>query len=114
MEVLETSRQLTTAELYKLTMSPELGKMSDHKGEVLELEAWALYKDANKDGEEVEVLSILTKDGDSLATNSPTFKNDFFSMKSLFDVNGETFERIKIISGTSKAGRTYITCAYVD
>ena len=83
--------------------------MSDADGQVLELDAWALYEDVNSKGEAQEVLSLLTKDGDVFATISETFKREFEKMADHFK---ERLVKIKVISGTAKNGRTYITCSY--
>ena len=61
-----------------------------------------------------EVLAIMTPDGEIFATNSPTFKEDFFQMQELFQDMGETVHAISVISGISKAGREFISCAYED
>lgn len=100
---------LTKAQMYKLTMSPETGKMKDAVGTVLEIAAWALYTDGDGD-QERDVLAILTPEGETYGTNSSTFQGDFADMADLFGAGG--VDKIRVISGTSKAGRQYITCAY--
>ena len=109
MNILKTSRELTDEEVYLLCMQSSVNKMSDADGQVLELDAWALYEDVNSKGEAQEVLSLLTKDGDVFATISETFKREFEKMADHFK---ERLVKIKVISGTAKNGRTYITCAY--
>lgn len=110
MRIIETNKELSTKELYGMTMSPKIGKMKECVGQVLEIENWAKYADEDKNGVEKEILSIQTKDGDVVATNSPTFIADFTRMTSLFKQTGETLDSIEIIEGKSKAGRTFITC----
>lgn len=102
--------ELTNKQLYNLTMSPKTRKMSDAKGTILELAAFAAYEDTDKNGEVRQVLSVLTPEGEAYATNSPTFIADFNRMYDMFGGAGLT--AIEIISGFSKAGREYITCAY--
>ena len=115
MKIIETSANLTPKEIYNLTMSPKTQKMRDVIGSRIEIGAWALYEDVNKKtGETQEVLSIMTPDGEIFATNSPTFKKDFYQMMSLFRDMGETVHAISVISGMSKAGREFISCAYED
>lgn len=101
---------LTNKQKYDLTMSPKTRKMKDAKGTVLEISAWCVYTDADKDGNDRQVLSLLTPEGETYATNSATFADDFDKMVDLFGADGIT--AIEVISGTSKAGREYITCAY--
>ena len=54
----------------------------------------------------------MTKEGEVFATNSPTFIKDFRKLVDLFNSSNERVEKIEIISGLSKAGRTFITCKY--
>ena len=115
MKIVRSSENLTPKEIYSLTMSPKIQKMKDAIGSRIEVGAWASYEDVNKKtGELQEVLAIMTTDGEIFATNSPTFKEDFFQMLELFGNMGETVHAISVISGTSKAGREFISCAYED
>lgn len=100
---------LTNRQKYDLTMSPKTQKMSDAVGSTVEIEAWALYEDEDREGEIREILAIRSPEGEILATNSQTFKDDFFRMVDLF---GPGVSSVEIISGKSKAGRDFITCAY--
>lgn len=103
---------LTNVQLYNLTKSRKAQKMSDAAGQIVTIQAWALYEDADKTSGEVrEVLSILTADGDVLSTISETFKNDFLDM---FEMFGEEMKKIEVITGKSKNNRTYVTCAYAE
>lgn len=101
---------LSNKQKYALTMSPKTQKMKDAKGTVIEVSAWCRYTDTDKDGNERDVLAILTPENETYATNSATFMDDFNKMCELFGDDGVT--AVEIISGTSKAGREYITCAY--
>ena len=115
MKIINSSENLTPKEIYSLTMSPKTQKMKDAIGSRIEIGAWAAYEDVNKKtGELQEVLAIMTPEGEIFATNSPTFKEDFFQMQDLFSNMGETVHSISVISGTSKAGREFISCAYED
>lgn len=115
MKIINSSENLTPKEIYSLTSSPKIRRMKDSIGSRIEIGAWAFYEDVNrKTGEIQEVLSIMTPDGEIFATNSPTFKEDFLQMQDLFRDMGETVHAISVISGTSKAGREFISCAYED
>ena len=115
MKITDSSENLTPKEIYSLTMSPKTKKMKDAIGSRIEIAAWASYDDVNKkSGEVQEVLAIMTPEGEIFATNSPTFKDDFFQMQGLFRDMGEAVHAISVISGTSKAGREFISCAYED
>ena len=110
MKIIKTYPEaLSNKQKYQLTMSPKTRKMKDAKGTVLEISAWCVYVDVDKEGEERQVLSILTPEGETYATNSPTFADDFGKMCEVF---GAELTAIEVISGMSKAGREFITCAY--
>ena len=108
--IIKSNKELTKRESYKLTLDPAIKKMKDFIGVQIEVAAYCIYKDVNKDGKEVEVLSIMDKDGGVCATNSETFKRDFMNIEELMD--GEEYT-IEIISGQSKSGREFITCTLV-
>lgn len=115
MEIISSSENLTPKQIYNLTMSPKTQKMKNAVGSRIEIAAWACYEDENKKtGELQQVLSIMTPEGEIFATNSPTFKEGFFQMIDLFRGMGVTVNAISVISGTSKAGREFISCAYED
>lgn len=110
MTITKTSRELTKKENYKMTLDPSIKKMRDIVGAQVEVSAFVLYKDVSSDGKEQEILSVMDADGTVYATNSPTFKKDFANICEIMD--GEDFA-IEVISGTSKAGREFITCTLV-
>lgn len=96
---------------YDLTMSPKMQNMKLLKGSRLEVSAWCKYEDVDAKTNEVRpILSILSPEGEVYGTNSATFIADFESMVELFGEDG--VDVIEVISGTSKAGREFITCAY--
>lgn len=112
MKIIMTSHELSATERYHLTMSPAVSKMKNSVGETIPVKSWALYNDTNRDGKEQEILSVLTNNGEIYATNSPTFIDDFLKMWNLFKDAGETVTAVNVISGTSKAGREFITCTF--
>ena len=77
MEFLATNKELTKEEKYFLTKAQDVQKMTEAVDQILDLSAWAIYKDKNADGEEVELFAMLTEDGDKFATNSATFISAF-------------------------------------
>ncbi len=95
--------------IYKMMKSPEVKRMSDADGSVLEVKAWITYSDAdNRTGETREILTILTEDGELFATVSGVFQREFKDIVKYF---GEDVGAIKISSGKSKAGRQFLTCS---
>lgn len=106
--IINKSRELSNQELYLLTMSPKSDVVKNHVGERFEVSAWLVFEDEDKkNGEVHQVLSILTTDNEVISTISPTFRWDFMNMAELFN-NDFAFE---VISGKSKAGREFVTCA---
>lgn len=96
---------------YALTMSPKMRNMKEQKGSVLEVSAWCKYEDADaKTGELRPILTVMTPEGEVFGTNSATFIDDFEKMAELFGADG--VDAIEVVSGISKAGREFITCAY--
>ena len=115
MKIIKASENLTAKDIYTLTMNPNTEKMKDVKGQRIELCKWALYEDINKKTEEPQqILAVSNPEGEAFATNSPTFIDDFMNMLELFSSMGETVPAIVVSSGTSKAGREFITCVYSD
>ena len=94
---------------YKLMKSPEVKKMSEAEGSILEIDSWVQYNSPDREtGEIKEVIAIATPDGELFATISNTFREEFTDMVNYF---GPDLGAIKVIAGTSKAGRKYITCS---
>lgn len=115
MQIINQSGNLSTKDVYHLTMNPATQKMKDIKGQRLEVDCWCIYEDVQKStGAVQEILAIKTPEGEIFATNSPTFIDDFMRMWDLFTQSGETVHAVNVISGTSKAGREFITCSFAD
>ena len=106
--IINKSRELSNQERYLLTRSPKADSVKNHVGERIDVAAWLLFEDADKKSGEVHsVLSVLTPDNEVFSSISPTFQSDFMDMAELFH-NDFAFE---VISGKSKAGREFVTCA---
>lgn len=112
MELLKTNKELTKKEIYFLTKAQDTQKMTEAVDQTLDLTAWAIYKDHNADGEEVELFAMRTEEGETYATNSQTFISAFRDILDVFDA--EEVTKLKVMSGTSKNNRTYVTCAYAE
>lgn len=114
MEIITMSKNVEGADLYNLTTSPEIEKMTSVKGQTLPLDKWVLFYDADrKTGEMRKILSI--KSGDKMyATNSTTFIESFKAMLECFDTMGMDVHHIRVSTGTSKSGREFINCVYAD
>lgn len=87
---------------YRMMKSPEVKKLVDAAGSVLEVKSWLVFNDTN-----YSVLTIETVDGEMFGTISESFMKAFEDITSFF---GDDVGAIKIIARQSKAGRTYLTC----
>ena len=94
--------------LYMLTKSPEVESLKNIPDNAqFTVSAFVAYEDTNSRGEKVEILSLMTDNG-ALACQSETFKEQFYDIEDIFGLP----VTIKKLSGTTKAGREYITCDY--
>lgn len=110
----KSTEEFTLGEMYNLTRSPKTRKMSDVVGMLVEPKNWLIYEEADKDGNPVTILAIETKDGDMFATNSATFIREFDFIANMCADFDRGVDCIEVVSGTSKNGRSYITCAFVE
>ena len=104
MNIITTSREFKPAEVYKITKSNSIGKMTDCKDELLTVTGYIKYADEKEDGSVVEILSLETSSG-IYATNSATFIRTF---EDIIDIMGDLPVDIKIGHDISKNGRNYI------
>lgn len=118
MEILKASKDLSTEEKYFLTMSPEIEKMSNIKGQTLSIDSWVIYTDNKstdvEEGKTETILSIKTTLGEVFATNSATFIKEFERIIDLFAGDGMPVNFVKVSGGTSKNGRDFITAVYAN
>ena len=115
MTIVKATPDLSPVDIYKLTMNPSATKMKEVAGQRLEIAAFAVYEDVDKkSGELQNILAIKTPENEVFATNSPTFIDEFCKMVDFFSGYNMPVDSIKVITGTSKAGRDYISCTYGD
>lgn len=104
MNINRQSRDFTKQEAYKLTHNRTIS-LRDMAGQTLKVTDWIQYSDRNQRGEDVEVLVLVTPDG-NYSTISQTFDRDFTDITEAFDLPVE----ITVIGGQTKNGRDFITC----
>lgn len=108
MQIYENSREFTKVEIYLMTSSPDVISLKNVDDETsIPIDGYILFKDKNQDGEETDILSLITPDKKVYACQSKTFKRSFLEIFELMD--GEAFSIIKK-SGVTKAGRDFINC----
>lgn len=114
MNILNMSGTLDVAQLYKLSKSPEIAKLSTVKGEEIELANYLVYEDESADGNVTTVASFETVQGELYASNSKTFVRDFRDILSMCVEAGAPMpKRIKVLSKVGKSGREYLQCVYI-
>lgn len=114
MNILNMSGTLDVAQLYKLSKSPEIAKLSTVKGEEIEIANFLVYEDENADGDVTTVASFETVQGKLYATNSKTFVRDFRDILSMCVEAGAPMPtRIKVLPKVGKSGREYLQCVYI-
>lgn len=102
-------------DLYDLTKSPAIKKLTSIKGETRRISCAVIYEDTKTTGEIQKILAFRCADtGDLFATNSPTFIHDFEDARDMLNEFNEVIHTIKIEPCTSKAGRAFISCVYID
>lgn len=110
-----TSKNLTMAELYKITKSPTVRKMSSAEGEMIDIDYWAIRDVRKSDGEIMKVLSIADRGtGEAYATNSATFIAEFDELVDMCADADSELRFIIVRGGTSKNGRHYIIPEYTE
>lgn len=114
MNILKTSGTFTMAEMYRLTKSPEIAKLSTVKGQVLDIDRFIVYEDNKSEGGAVVIAAFETTQGELFATNSRTFTNDFLDIVTMCEETGAAMpKQIKVLEKTGKSGRAYIQCVYI-
>lgn len=116
MTIKEKSGNLTMAEMYRLTKSPDIAKLSTMKGQEIEIDKFIAYEDVNmQTGDVVTIVAISTPQGETFATNSRTFTRDFLDIIDMCrEANEALPHTIKVLAKSGKSGREYIQCVYIN
>ena len=86
MEIIKKTDNITAAEMFSMTKGNEVRKMTDAKGETLDILSYIIYKDDKGDGSEpVTILAIKTVEGAMYATNSGTFIRNFQDILAMYE-----------------------------
>lgn len=116
MTIKRITNNLTTAEGVKMYVSDNIVPLKNFKEQTITIIAMAEIETTDKDGKDIEILSLLLDDYSAVCTTSITFKNMFFKLIDFLKIN--VMEKfcisLKIISGTSKSQREFLTCEYVS
>ena len=110
MTIIKANKELSKMELYKLTRSPEARPLKEVVDQIIELENYIIYETEDKDGKMVKLVSFEDKSGSVFTTNSSVVYKE---LNTLIDDFGE-INIIKVIKGTTKAGREFLNIVLVD
>lgn len=105
---------LNAKEVYDMIKSPAIQKLSDAVGQVMGVTAYVLREEANSNGEIQKVLNIRDERGVVYGTSSKPFIREFENVCDIVKGDMSQLNHIEVISGKSKAGRTFITMVWVD
>ena len=107
-KITETSREFNEVEQYLMTISPAIISMKDvEDGEKIVVDGTLSFVDIKDNGDESEILSVITPDKKVYSCQSATFKRSIKDISNI--MNGKPFTVVKV-SGTTKAGRAFINC----
>ena len=107
MKIVNQSANIDRKTLYVMTTGNGTKRLSDCVGQKIEIDCYVIYDRENQDGTIAHVLSIKTKDGDIVGTNSRSFVEGF---ENAVDVLGSDFTAFSVGQHRSKTGHNYLTC----
>ena len=106
--IIEKSKDFDKVDEYLMTKGKDTHSVKDvDDGTSIVVDGYIIFTDVKKDGNEIEVMSIITPEKEVYATQSQTFKE---SLLDIISIIGDGVAPIVKISGTTKAGRPYVDC----
>ena len=103
------SRDFTEVEQYLMTLDRGIKSLKDVEDNTsIAVAGYLTFTDEKKNGDSVDILSIITPDNEVFSCQSATFKRSFDNITNI--MHGKQFSVIKI-SGITKNNRPYIDCA---
>lgn len=102
MNIIKKTENLTSRETYRMSHCSDAISVKDAGGTVCKVAAFVIYETMDK-----PFLAFADAEGTIYVTTSPAFIETFEDIANAMPVEDET---IKIVSRTSKNGRTYSIC----
>lgn len=103
------SKDFTEVEQYLMTLDRNIQSLKDVKDNTsIPVAGYLTFTDEKENGDNADILSIITPDNEVFSCQSATFKRSFYNIYNI--MHGKQFSVIKL-SGTTKNGRPYIDCA---
>lgn len=104
----EMSRDFNEVEKYLMTVAPSIISLKDvEDNEKITVSGILTFTDKKDNGEETEILSVITPDKKVYSCQSATFKR---SLADISNIMGDKEFTIIKVSGETKAGRSFINC----
>lgn len=110
MEEIKSYNMSSIVEKYGAMRNATTSLQDVEDGQVLHVDAWMLYEDADRETGELKTLLTIKSDGKQYTTISNTFIREFTEAWDFFEAAGETVQNVAVLHGESKAGRAYVTC----
>lgn len=112
MEILNKSEGITERKAYKLTHDGECREVQKSAGAQFDVTAFIHFIKPDKDNNDREHLIMITEDGESFVTQSPSVIRSFFDMMDTF---GLPLKDVEIVKETNKKnGREFFNLVLVD
>lgn len=111
MEIIETSKNVDKKKTYQLTHAMQTRKVQDAVDSVLTVNSWVRYTDVDATTGEAKEVVVLESEGEVFGTISKTFIREFIDILQAFGDDPDL--AIKVVEGTSKAGRKFVSCEIV-
>jgi len=111
MEIIEMSKNVDKKKAYQLTHAMQTRKVQDAVDSVLPVNAWVRYTDIDATTGEAKEVVVLESEGEIFGTISKTFIRKFTDILQAFGDDPDL--AIKVVAGTSKAGRKFVSCEIV-
>lgn len=103
------SRDFTEIEQYLMILDKGIKSLKDVEDNTsIAVAGYLTFTDEKENGDNIDILSIITPDNEVFSCQSATFKRSFDNITNI--MHDKQFSVIKL-SGTTKNGRPYIDCA---
>lgn len=103
------SKDFTEVEQYLMTLDRNIMSLKDVEDNTsIPVAGYLTFTDEKENGDNVDILSIITPDNEVFSCQSATFKRSFNNIVNI--MHDKVFSVVKL-SGETKAGRPYIDCA---
>lgn len=111
MEIIEMSKNVDKKKAYQLTHALHTRKVKEAVDSVLPVNSWVRYTDIDTTTGEAKEVVVIESEGEIFGTISKTFIREFTDILQAFGDDDDL--AIKVVAGTSKSGREFVSCEIV-